>query len=87
MKGLITETVVAVGKFVVLSAIWNFFLFNLGRVTLLAFTLGRYPRGRAIDRDNQRIAAAGLVVLACVWSAVAIHNHLAYNHPGYAGKP
>ncbi len=82
MKGLITDTVVAVGKFVVLSAIWNFILFNLGRATLLAFTFGRYPRGRAIESDNSRIATAGLIVLACVWSVVAVYNPLGYvEHP------
>ena len=76
MKDLIADGIAAIVKFVFVWMIWNFLLFTLGRVTLLACTFGRYPRGRAIEQHANRIALTGLLVLTCLWSAIAIYNNL-----------
>ena len=76
MKDLIVDGVVAVAKFVFEWLVWGFVLFNLGRISLLLCTFGRYPHGLALERDTNRIALTGLLVLVCVWSAIAIYNNL-----------
>jgi len=76
MKDLIANGVAAIVKFVFVWLIWSFVLLNLGRITLLLCTLGRYPRGRTTERDTNRIAFTGLVVLIFLWSGIAIYNNL-----------
>ena len=78
MKNLIADGFVVVVKFVIIAVVWNFVLFNLGRVTMLVVTLGRYPRGRALENDSHRVAVTGLIILVCVWSAIAIYNNVAH---------
>ena len=82
MKNLIADGFVVVVKFMVIAVVWNFVLFNLGRATMLVVTLGRYPRGRALENDSNRVAVTGLIILVCVWSAIAIYNNVAHvGHP------
>jgi hypothetical protein len=76
MKDFIAEGLVATVKFIFEWLLWSSVLFNLGRITLLLCTLGRYPRGDALDRDVNRIALVGLLALVCLWSAIAIYNNL-----------
>lgn len=48
-------------------------LFQLGRGAFLLLTLGRYPRGKALERHSEHVifagllAAAGLVGAAIAW--------------------
>ncbi len=75
MQDEITNGVVAVVKFIVYYIIWSFVLFNLGRVSLLLVTLGKYPRGRDAQRHVNQISLVGILVLVLAWSAVAIYNN------------
>lgn len=63
-------------KFILYVVVFNIILFNLGRVTLLTTTLGKYPRYRHIERDSEKIAWFGVFVLVAAWSAIAIYNNL-----------
>ena len=58
------------------AVLLDFILFNIGRGALLACTFGRYPRGRALERDSGRIAAAGLAVALLTATALAVYNSL-----------
>lgn len=77
----IANGIVSVIKFIFYSLIWQFVLFNLGRITLLLITVGRYPKGRLVQLHENRISLVGLTVLFVVWSAVVIHNNL---HPWHS---
>ena len=55
------------------DVVFDFVLFNIGRGALLACTLGRYPRGRALQRDDGLIAGVGFVVLTGV--ALGLYNN------------
>ena len=63
-------------KFILYVVVFNIILFNLGRVTLLTATLGKYPRYNHIERDSEKIAWFGFFVLLLAWSAIAIYNNL-----------
>ncbi|HEU4663261.1 MAG TPA: hypothetical protein VFS55_04460 [Dokdonella sp.] len=52
------------------------FLFHVGRGALLACTLGRYPHGRALERDSGRIAAVGVAVVVLTGIALAVYNNV-----------
>ncbi|MGN6518198.1 MAG: hypothetical protein ACTHK2_02100 [Dokdonella sp.] len=54
----------------------DIFLFYVGRGALLACTLGRYPHGRALERDAGRIAAAGLGSVVLTGVALAVYNNV-----------
>jgi hypothetical protein len=87
MSDSLTELLRGIMKFVLEWLIWDTVLFNLGRIALLLCTLGRYPRGAALHRDANRIAAAGALVLLATWSAVALHNHLTSVRSFAQGSP
>jgi len=57
-------------------ALWQTVLAGIGRFVLLLLTLGRYPRGAAVARDENRLGLMGVLVLVVVWSVIAIHNNL-----------
>lgn len=63
-------------KFIFYIVVFNIILFNVGRVTLLTATLGKYPRYNHIGRDSEKIASVGVLVLVVAWSAIAIFNNL-----------
>ena len=75
MTDHIIDALRELARFLFVVLIWQLVLFNLGRGSLLLCTLGRYPRGLALKRDTDRIALAGLGVLICAWSAIAIYNN------------
>jgi hypothetical protein len=72
----ITNGIVSVIKSIFYVLVWQFVLFNVGRITLLLVTVGRYPKGRLVELHVNRISLVGLAVLFTAWSAVAIHNNL-----------
>ena len=51
-------------------------LFNIGRGALQVATLGRYPRGSALERDAGWIQLAGLGVVVLTAVALAVYNNL-----------
>lgn len=55
--------------------VWEFALFQLGRLTLLILTLGRYPRRDVVERHSDRIAGVGALVVVCAWGLVVLYNH------------
>jgi len=75
MQDEIANSVVAVVKFVAYYIIWSFVLFNLGRMSLLLVTLGKYPRGLDAQRHANQISLVGTLVLVLAWSAIAIYNN------------
>ena len=72
----ITNGIVSVIKSIFYVLVWQFVLFNIGRITLLLVTVGRYPKGRLVELHVNRISLVGLAVLFTAWSVVAIHNNL-----------
>lgn len=72
----VTNSVIAVVKFVAYYIIWSLVLFNLGRATLLVVTLGQYPRGLDAQRRCNQLSLVGVFVLVLAWSVVAIYNNL-----------
>jgi hypothetical protein len=75
MQDEITNSAVAVVKFIAYYIIWSFVLFNLGRMSLLAVTLGQYPRGLDAQRHVNQISLVGILVLVLAWSAIAVYNN------------
>jgi hypothetical protein len=76
LRDEIAHAVAATTRFLLVTVIWQCVLFNLGRMTLLLLTAGRYPRGRTLGLHTQRITCMGMVVLLGVWMVVALYNHL-----------
>ena len=75
MQDEITNSAVAIVKFIAHYIIWSFVLFNLGRMSLLVVTLGKYPRGLDAQRHVNQISLVGILVLVLVWSTIAIYNN------------
>jgi hypothetical protein len=75
MQDEITNSAVAVVKFIAYYVIWSFVLFNLGRMSLLVVTLGQYPRGLYAQRHVNQISLVGILVLVLAWTAIAICNN------------
>lgn len=63
-------------KFIVYVVILNIIIFNIGRFTLLAVTLGKYPRFKHLEKDAEKIMWFGLFVIVAAWSVLAIYNNL-----------
>jgi len=59
--------------------LWNLLfeiiLFNLGRGILLLVTIGNYPRGEKLERDETYISLAGVGVVVIVWVSIALYNN------------
>ena len=60
--------------FLLRDALWDTVLFQLGRLGLLAITLGRFPRGRATERHADLISLAGVAVIVLAWLVLAWWN-------------
>ena len=75
VETLVTHIIKAV-KFALLYVLWCFLLFNIGRFSLLMVTLGRYPRIDVLERDSDKIAFAGFVVLFLIWCCIAFYNQV-----------
>jgi hypothetical protein len=71
----IANAVIAIARLLIISVIWSLVLFNIGRIALLAVTLGRYPRQQHLRLHAGRISVAGLLVIALAWSSLAIYNN------------
>jgi len=67
--------VIEAPKLVFQVVVWNLILFNLGRLVLLACTVGQYPRGRSLESDHNRICLTGVAVVLIVWIGIAARNH------------
>ena len=78
MQDAIVSTTVSILKFVISYVLWSLILFNVGRASLLICTMGRYPRGQALEQHINRISFAGSVAIVALWAAIAVHNNL--NH-------
>jgi len=76
MQDAITSTIGSVLKVLFVWLLWSFVLFNLGRATLMVFTLGRYPRGPALKLHSNRISFVGILVILALWTSIAVHNNL-----------
>jgi hypothetical protein len=72
---VVGRVLAAVLRFLFVNLLTNLVLFNVGRVTLLAVTVGRYPRGRMLVAHEERIVACGVLVLVLAWCAIVLYNH------------
>jgi hypothetical protein len=63
-------------RFIFKVIIWDVVLFQLGRVVLLAVTLGRYPTRKDCLQSRGRIQWVGIATLVVLWVAMAVFNNL-----------
>ena len=63
-------------KFVIFVLILNIILLNLGRFTLLACTLGKYPTYQQVEEKPDKIIWFGLFIIITIWSTIAIYNNI-----------
>ncbi len=55
--------------------IFEIILFNLGRVSLLFITLGRYPKGIWLKKHETRIGLTGLLIIISILLVIGIFNN------------
>ena len=63
-------------RYVVVEVIFDFVLFQVGRGSLLAITLGRYPKRNDCERSLRGIQLAGFLTLVVIWLSIAVYNNL-----------
>jgi len=61
-------------RWIAVHLIFHILCFNLGRLTLLLVTLGRYPRQNVLERDEDKISFFGLLVIILSWVAIYVNN-------------
>ncbi|MDE2156446.1 MAG: hypothetical protein KGJ32_11225 [Xanthomonadaceae bacterium] len=70
------EVIAAVLRFflesLLVDLVWGVLLFNLGLVLLWLLTLGRYPRGAAVERHANRISRFGLLLVVIAVAGVRL---------------
>ena len=76
MREAIEDAVGATARFIFKVIIWDFVLFQLGRVVLLTATLGRYPTRKDWAQSRGRIQWVGIATVVVLWVAVAVFNNL-----------
>ena len=76
MREVIGDAVGTTIKFIFKVIIWDFVLFHLGRVVMLAVTLGGYPTRKDCAQSRGRIQLAGIATLMVLWAAIALINNL-----------
>ncbi|HEY6941960.1 hypothetical protein [Dokdonella sp.] len=76
MLAQLAGAAVSVVAAIVRNVVVEVFLFHVGRGALLACTLGRYPHGRALERDAGRITAAGLAVVVLTGVTLAVYDNV-----------
>ena len=76
MREAIESAIGATARFVFKVIIWDFVLFQLGRIVLLTATLGRYPTRKDCTQSRSRIQWVGIATLGVLWVAVATVNNL-----------
>jgi len=62
-------------RWFLLEIIYQIVIFNIGRFSLLLITLGRYPQRHCLEKDANRIAWIGILVLILAWIAIALYNN------------
>lgn len=76
MRDAIVDAVGATIRFTFKVIIWDFVLFQVGRVVMLTVTLGRYPTRKDCEQSRGRIQWVGTATLVVLWVAVAVFNNL-----------
>ncbi|MGB1261369.1 MAG: hypothetical protein ACPG52_00545 [Cognaticolwellia sp.] len=57
------KTILRFIRFILIEAICEFLIYWVGRLFLLAVTLGRYPSGKQVEEHEGRIICTGIVVI------------------------
>ena len=57
------KTILRFIRFILIEAICEFLIYWVGRIFLLAVTLGNYPRGMQAEEHEGRIIFTGIVVI------------------------
>jgi hypothetical protein len=68
------KLIVGAIRWVAIDVLLHIFCFNLGRVTLLILTVGRYPRLQVLERDETKITTFGVAIIILAWVAVYVYN-------------
>ncbi len=71
----IFRTLGSIIRWLLWHLLYEMILFNLGRIILLIISLGRYPRGRAVEKDTNLISWVGISTLLLIWAGIAIYNN------------
>ena len=76
VREAIEDAVGAIARFIFKVIIWDFVLFHLGRVVMLAATLGRYPSREDGARFRDQIQWVGIATLVVLWLVMVAFNNL-----------
>lgn len=76
MRELVSNAIGSAARFIVKVIIWDFVLFQLGRVVLLMVTFGRYPTSKDCERARDRIQWVGIAALVMAWVVIAVFNNV-----------
>lgn len=57
------KTILRFIRFILIEAICEFLIYWVGRIFLLAVTLGNYPRGKQAEEHEGRIICTGIAVI------------------------
>ena len=62
--------------FILWLVLFQIIIFNIGRVSLLIITLGKYPRFSHIQKDTDKIIYFGLFLIVAAWATLVIYNNV-----------
>ena len=63
-------------RFLLWMVLFQIIIFNIGRVSLLIITLGKYPRFSHIQKDTDKITYFGLFLIIAAWASLVIYNNV-----------
>jgi len=63
-------------RFILWEIVFNIIMFNIGRLTLLVITLGKYSGFKHLQKDTEKIALLGIFMVVLAWIALAIYNNV-----------
>ena len=63
-------------RFFLWLVLFQFIIFNIGRVSLLIITLGKYPRFSHIQKDTDKIIYFGLLLVITAWATLVIYKNV-----------
>ncbi len=63
-------------RWLLFEFVFQFLIFNLGRLVLLLLTLGKYPRGDTVRKDETKIGLFGLAIIFGLIVAIGIYNNV-----------
>lgn len=62
-------------RYIGYQIIVSIILFNIGRISLLIVTFGKYPSKNEADKDKDFIAMWGFSFLLIIWALIVLFNN------------